>query len=135
MKHSRGIVVLAILLALNVLLALSLSPLGFESRPPANLTALGFVAIGAVFAGIVLDVAALVLLRRRTRLAAGLAIAGSIVFIFPNVVDRAGSFFSAPIPPVIDALEYAFIAVLLVTLAVAAAVYRAADRPGDAAGR
>ena len=125
MKHSKGVWALAAMLVLNVVVAVLLTPLGFESRPTTALTAVGYVAIGTVFVGLALDVASLVFLFRRARLASGLAIIASLVFQFPNVVDRTGSFFSLPIPPVINVLEYVFIVVLLVTLFLASAVYRA----------
>lgn len=129
MKVSKWGWVLCALLALNVILAFLLTPLGFESRPPADLTALGFVAIGTVFLGIVLDVVAIVfLLAGRTRAASTLAIAGSVLFVVPNVVDRTGSFFALPIPPTVNVLEYAFMALLAATIVVAWRV-RAPARP------
>ena len=86
---------------------------------------MGYIAIGAVFAGLLLDFAAIVLLfRRRTRVASILAIVGSVLFVFPNAADRIGSFFTLPIPPVINILEYIFMAVLLLTLFLAARVRR-----------
>jgi hypothetical protein len=58
-------------------------------------------------------------------LASSLAIVGSLLFFFfPIVGDQTGAFFSLPIPPVINALEYIFIVVLLVTLFLASRVYR-----------
>jgi hypothetical protein len=120
MKLSKRAWGLGVTLLLSVVVAVLLTPLGFESRLPSALTSLGFVAIGTVFLGIVLDLAALVFLfMKRTRRASALATAGSLLFVFPNVVDRAGSFFTLPIPPVVDALEYVFTAVLLVTLVMA----------------
>jgi hypothetical protein len=132
MRHSKSVLALAALLALNVVLAVLLTPLGFESRPPTDLTNVGYLAIGTVFAGLMLDLLAIILLiRGRTRLASILAIAGSILFVFPNVVDRTGFFFTLPIPPVIDILEYVFMAVLLVTLFVASTVYREGKNSGS----
>jgi len=125
MNRVRGVSALAAMLVLNILLAFALTPLGFESRPPTQLTTMGFVAIGAVVAGVVLDLVSLLFLFRRTRLAAALAIIGSILFLVPNVVDRTGSFFTVPIPAVVSTLEYIFIAVLFVTLFMASSVYRA----------
>lgn len=116
MKLSRSDWVLAAALGLSVVLAVLLSPLGFESRPPSHLKIVGYIAIGTVFAGVIIDVASIVLLFRRAGLASTLAIVGSILFVFPGVVDQTGSFFSLPIPPLINTLEYVFTAVLLVTL-------------------
>lgn len=112
--------VLAAVLVLNITLAILLTPLGFESRPPSELRPAGYLAIGTVLAGLALDSVALALiLLRRNRLAALLAIAGSVLFLVPNVVDQANVFFSVPAPQIVRMLEYAFIAVLLGTLLLA----------------
>jgi hypothetical protein len=125
MKLPQGVPALTAALVVNVALAILLTPLGFESRPPTTLTTIGVMAIVTVFAGIILDLAAIFFIfRRRTRLASILAIVGSLFFVFPYVVDRTGSFFTLPIPPMINILEYVFIAVILVTLFLASMVCR-----------
>ena len=124
MKRSRNVSALAVALVVNVLLVILLTPLGFETRPSADLKTVGYIAIGTIFAGLILDVASFALLFRRVRLASSLAIVGSILFFFPIFGDRMGSFFSVPIPPVINILEYVFFVVLLVTLFLASKVYR-----------
>ena len=125
MKLSRNVIVLAGALVVNVVLVILLTPLGFESRPATDLKTVGYIAIGTIFAGLILDVVSLALLFRRARLASSLAIVASVLFFFPVVGDRTGSFFSVPIPPVIDTLEWIFPVVLLVTLFAASQVYRA----------
>src|SRR6266542_2889861 len=112
MRLSRTAMALAALLVVNVLLVFLLTPLGFENRPSTALKTVGYVAIGTIFAGLFLD------------LASSLAIVASILFFFPILGDRTGSFFSVPIPPVIDTLEYIFTVVLLATLFLASKVYR-----------
>ena len=124
MKISRNVLALAGALVVNVLLVVLLTPLGFETRPSTALKTVGYVAIGTIFAGLILDVASFALLFRRVRLASKLAIVGSILFFFPIFGDQTGSFFSLPIPPVIKTLEYIFVVVLLVTLFLASNVYR-----------
>ncbi len=124
MKLSRSVMALAVALVVNVLLAILLSPLGFETRPPTDLKTAGYIAIGAIFAGFILDLASIILLFRRVRLASSLAIVGSLLFFIPIVGNKTGSFFSLPSPPVINTLEYIFIPVLLVTLFLASKVYR-----------
>jgi len=124
MKLSRNVMALAVALVVNVLLVILLTPLGFETRPPTYLKNVGYIAIGTIFAGLILDVASIALLFTRVRLASSLAIVGSILFFFPIFGDRAGSFFSLPIPPAINTLEDIFIIVLLVTLSLASKVYR-----------
>jgi hypothetical protein len=123
MKLSRNAMALAVVLVVNVLLVILLTPLGFETRPATDLKTVGYIAIGTIFTGLALDVASFALLFRRVRLASILAIVGSILFFFPIIGDRAGSFFSLPIPPVINTLEYIFVPVLLVTLFLAWKVY------------
>lgn len=133
MRLTRWAWLLAALLVLNIIMAVLLTPLGFESRPTAALRPAGYLAIGAVFAGLALDATALVLVfLRRVGLAARLTIAGSIVFLFPNVVDQTGIFFSVSIPPTVRVLEYMFIGLLLVTLLLA---WKMRHEPGPAFGR
>jgi hypothetical protein len=124
MRLSRNAWALAIALVVNLGLVLLLSPLGFESRPPSELKGVGYVAIGTIFAGVILDLASIVLLFRRPRLGSLLAMVGSLLFFFPILGDQEGSFFSLPIPPVINTLEYIFVVVLVVTLFLAWKVYR-----------
>jgi hypothetical protein len=119
---------LGVLLVLNVALVFLLTPLGFENRPPSALKVVGYLAIATIFVGLFLDLAALVLLLRRARLAAGLAMVAAVLFFFPNLGDHFGAFFSLPIPTVINTLEYIFMPVLLVTLFVAWRVYRESSR-------
>jgi hypothetical protein len=123
-RLSRNALALAIALVVNVLLVILLTPLGFETRPATDLKIVGYLAIGTIFAGLALDVGSFALLFRRVRLASILAIIGAVLFFFPIIGDRAGSFFSLPIPPVINTLEYIFVPVLLVTLFLASKVYR-----------
>ena len=115
---------LILVLVVNVLLVILLSPLGFETRPPTDLKTAGYIAIGAIFAGFILDLASIILLFRRVRLASSLAIVGSLLFFIPIVGNKTGAFFSLPSPPVINSREYIFIPVLVVTLFLALKVYR-----------
>lgn len=124
-KLSRNALALAVALVVNVLLVILLTPLGFETRPATDLKTVGYIAIGTIFTGLALDLASIVLLLfRRVRLASSLSIVGSVLFFFPIFGDRIGSFFSVPTPPAIDALEYIFFVVLLVTLFLSSKVYR-----------
>ena len=124
MNLSRNEMALAALLVVNVALVFLLTPLGFEDRPSSELKTVGYIAIGTIFVGLFLDVASLVLLFRNVRSAARLAIVGALLFFFPIVGDQLGAFFTLPIPPVINTLEYVFTVVLLVTLFVAWRVYQ-----------
>ena len=124
MRLSRSVMALAALLVVNVVLVFLLTPLGFESRPSTALKTVGYIAIGTIYAGLALFVVSFALLFMRVRLASSLAIVGSILFFFPILGDRADLFFSTPIPPAINTLEYIFFPVLLVTLFLASRVYR-----------
>jgi hypothetical protein len=115
---------LAVALVMNVVLVILLTPLGFETRPSTDLKTVGYIAIGTIFTGLILDVVSIALIFRRARLASILATVGSILFFFPIFGDQTGSFFSVPIPPVIGTLEYIFLVVLFATLFVASKVYR-----------
>jgi uncharacterized membrane protein YhaH (DUF805 family) len=131
MKLSKNVMALAAVLVVNVVLVFLLTPLGYESRPSTDLKTVGYIAIGTIFVGLALDLASIALLFRRVRLGSSLAIVASILFFFPIVGDQTGSFFSLPIPPVINTLEYVFTVVLLVTLFLAARVYREGVRSGE----
>jgi hypothetical protein len=128
MKLSRNVLALAVALVVNVLLIILLTPLGFESRPATDLKTVGYIAIGTIFAALILNVASFALLFKRGRLASSLAIVGSILLFFPIVGDRAGAFFSVPIPPAIQTLEYISVVVLVVTLFLASKVHRESNR-------
>jgi hypothetical protein len=66
---------------------------------------------------------ALLLKRTRVRLASNLAIVSSALFFLIIFVDQTGSFFSVPIPPAINTLEYLFIGVQIITIFLASIVY------------
>ena len=125
-KFSRNVIILIIIMIVNVVVIILLTPIGFETRPQSALKPLGYIAITTIFVGLALDVASIVLLFKRVRVrsASSLAIISSVLFLLVVFVDRTGSFFSVPIPPAINTLEFLFTAVLLVTLFVASWVYR-----------
>ena len=126
-KLSRNVAILAIVMIVNVVIIILLTPIGFETRPISALKTLGYIAITTIFIGLALDLASIVLLlfkRGRVRLASGLAIISAVLFFLIISVDRTGAFFSAPIPPAITTLEYLLTAILIVTLFIAAWVYR-----------
>lgn len=124
MVLNRNVIMLAIVMIVNVLIIILLTPLGFETRPQSDLKIVGYIAIVSIFAGLALDLTSIVLLFKRVRLASSLAIVSSVLFFLIIFVDRTGSFFSVPIPPAINTLEYLFVVVLIVTLFLASMVYR-----------
>ena len=100
-KLSINAIILAIVMIVNVVIIILLTPLGFETRPISALKTLGYIAITTIFVGLALDLASIGLLfkRVRVRLASSLAIVSSVLFFLIIAVDRTGSFFSVPIPP------------------------------------
>ena len=124
---SRNAIILAIVMIVDVVIIILLTPIGFETRPVSALKTLGYIAITTIFVGLALDLTSIVLLlfkRARVRLASSLAIISAILFFLIISVDRTGSFFSVPIPPAINTLEYLLTAVIIVTLIIASLVYR-----------
>ncbi len=117
---------LAIVMIVNVVIIILLTPIGFETRPQSDLKPLGYVAIATIFVGLAFDLASIGLLfkRVRVRLASSLAIVSSVLFFLIIFADRTGSFFSVPIPHAINTLEYLLIVILIVTLFIATLVYR-----------
>jgi uncharacterized membrane protein YhaH (DUF805 family) len=126
MVLNRNVVLLVIVMIVNVLIIILLTPLGFETRPQSDLKSFGYIAIVSIFAGLALDLASIGLLfkRARVRLASSLSIASSVLFFLIIFVDRTGSFFSVPVPPAINTLENIFVVVLIVTVFMAAIVFR-----------
>ena len=126
MVLNRNVIMLAIVMVVNVLIIILLTPLGFETRPQSDLKPFGYIAIVSIFVGLALDLASIGLLfkRARIKLASIIAIFSSILFLMIIFVDRTGSFFSVPIPPAINTLEYLFVVVLVVTLFLASMAYR-----------
>src|SRR2546427_6608712 len=111
-------------LLLCILVIILLTPIGFETRPQSDLMTLGYVAIGTIFTGLALFLLSIGFLFRRVRLASSLAIIASILFFVPIIGDREGAFFSLPIPPAINILEYLLVVVLFSTLYFSSRFYR-----------
>lgn len=124
MRLGKGSVALVVALVSSIVLAVLLSPLGFERRPPTDLTFIGYISIGSVALGILLDLIATVMILRRVGFASLLAIVGSVLFLVPNVTDKMGVFFSLVAPPVISGLEDVHLVVVLVALVLAWIVHR-----------
>jgi len=126
-KLSKNAIILAIVMIVNVVIIILLTPIGFETRPISALKTLGYIAITTIFVGLALDLTSIVLLlfkRAKVRLASSLAIISVVLFFLIISIDRTSSFFSVPTPPAINTLEYLFTAVLIVTLIIASLVYR-----------
>src|SRR5437899_11775620 len=106
MKLSRNVSALAVALVVNVLLVILLTPLGFETRPSADLKTVGYIALGTMFAGLMLDVASFALLFRSVRLASSLPVRRSVLLFSPTFGVLSRPFFSLAIPPLVHTLEH-----------------------------
>ncbi len=85
-KLSRNVIILAIVMIVNVVIIILLTPIGFETRPQSDLKPLGYIAIATIFVGLALDIASIGLLfkRVRVRLASSLAIVSSVALLFDH---------------------------------------------------
>jgi hypothetical protein len=129
MKASRDAKILAILLVVFVFLDFLLSPAGFETRASAifsNPSSLPW--LGLIFGGLILNVVSLILVLFRPRVAAILAMIGTIVYIIPLVADQAHIFTPLPAPPLIADVEGVTAVVLLGVFISAARVFGKSSR-------
>ena len=122
-KLSRQAKYLRNLLGVYILFAVFLTPIGgLETRPPSNITALGFATLAIFFVGLALNAAALILIFRNPRRSPVLSIVGSILYFPVAITDQAGLFSSLRPPLGIDYLEAieGFVAIAVIFLAVRA---------------
>lgn len=120
-------IVLAIGLVASLVLALLITPLGgLETRTLRDTTPLGFLAVLGVIAGVVVNVASIVLLFRagRARWAVISAILGMALYLPVLAVDQTGNFSARPAPAAIGSLELVMTVVVIVVLAYALWVYQ-----------
>ena len=116
---------LAIGLALAVVLAVLLTPLGgLETRSIAETTALGLGTIVLFLVGLVLDVASVVAVFRRPRTASILAFIGLVLYFPIFIADSTGLWSSKPAPPAIVYLSIITAIVNVGVLFLATRVYR-----------
>jgi O-antigen ligase len=123
MRLSKTATALLVALAATVLVVVLLTPVGFETRSPSALRPVGYAAIGTIFVGLGLFLAAIGLIIRKSSLGPSLAIVASALFFFPVIGDQAGYFFSLPIPPAIRILEFVLVVALVIDLSLSVMVY------------
>ena len=122
--------VLAILLVLFVFCDILLSPLGFETRANAILgNAASLPWFGGLVAGLVLNIAALVLIFFRPRAAGVSSFVGSLVYMIVLLGDQEGLVVSVRPPPLITDVEIVTFFVLVGTLFFSWRVYSTSE-PG-----
>jgi len=99
MKLSNVAKILAATLVAYIVLDIALTPLGgLETRPVADVKGLGFAALGLLFAGLVLAIASLVFLFRRSARASIFAIVAALLY-FPALLGELTGYFSNLRPP------------------------------------
>ncbi len=112
--------ILAVLLVVFVICDILLTPLGgLETRSISNTTTTGFATLAFLFIGLALNVASLITLFRKPRLAPTLAIIGSICFFPALLADQAGLFSTQQRPIAISYLEIFTGSLLIVVIGLA----------------
>jgi hypothetical protein len=129
MRLSRDGKMLAVLLIVFVFCDFLISPIVFETRgstiigDPASLRWLV-----VLFVGLLLNIAALVLLSWRPRTAAVLTFVGSVAYIIVSLADQVGLVTPVRAPVIVSDIELVTIVVLAATLFFASRVYAEASR-------
>ena len=59
MVLNRNVIMLVIVMIVNVLIIILLTPLGFETRPQSDLKPFGYIAIVSIFVGLALDLSSI----------------------------------------------------------------------------
>jgi hypothetical protein len=101
--------ILAVLFVLGIVLGFLLTPLGFETRSN-EIRTLAFAAF-FITVGLLLPIAGLILLFRRPRLAAVLAMIDAAFMFLTAPADQALFFFTIAPPPIVTAGEFILIIV------------------------
>ena len=101
--------ILAVLLVIGIVLGFLLTPLGFETRSN-ELRSLGF-AVFFIIVGLLLPIAALILMFRRPRIAALLAMIDAALSFLTAPADQAMFFFTSPPPTAVTVGEFILILV------------------------
>lgn len=99
--------ILAVLLVVGIISGFLLTPLGFETRSSV-IRSYGFAAF-FIIVGLGLPIASLILLFRRPKVAAVLAIVDAALSFLVAPADQALFFFPVPPPPAVTIGEYLLI--------------------------
>ncbi len=121
-KFSRDRKVLAIAFAAMSVCGFLFTPLGLETRPLASLRSYALVPF--FLSTTILDLASLILIFKRPRIATILGSISAISYIFLAPADQANLFFlGVTVPFGISANEYVAVALSVVVLFLARSVY------------
>ena len=121
MRLSRAAATLAGTLATYIVCDVLLTPVaGIETRPVAKVTAIGFVVLGLLFAGLALGVVALVLVFRRSQRSPVVAIVAAVLYLPAFAAEQTGHFSDVTAPLGIQRIEFvqAIVAVIAIGLSV-----------------
>ena len=114
MKLSTPERVLALTLVAYIVFDILLTPVArLETRSAANITGLGLVTLGLIFVGLALAIVSLVLLFRRSRRTAVVAIVAAVLCFPAALADLTGNFSSVRQPVAIEVIELVQIVVAL----------------------
>lgn len=124
MRLSTNAKSLAILLVVFVFCDFLISPLVFETRGSAiigNPASLRWLVL--LFGGLLLNILALILVAFRPRIAAILAVVGSVAYILVSLADQAGLVSAVSAPVLVADIELVTIVVLAAVIFLASRVY------------
>jgi hypothetical protein len=120
---------LAILLVVFVFCDFLISPLVFETRGSAiigNPASLRWLVV--LFGGLLLNILALILVAFRPRIAAILAVVGSVAYIVVSLADQAGLVSAVTAPVMVADIELVTVVVLAAVIFLASRVYQETGR-------
>jgi hypothetical protein len=124
-KLSIAAKMLAASLLVYVVCDILLTPLaGLETRPVAKVTSLGFVSLGLLFAGLVLAIAAAVLVFRRSRRSPIVAIIAGVLYFPAFLAEQTGHFSAVVAPAAIEQVEIVQVIVAVIVIGFALVVMR-----------
>ena len=124
MQLSRNEKILAISFAVMSVCGFLFTPAGLETRPLSSLRS--YALIPVFFAGTILDIASLILIFKKPRIAAVTGIVAAIMYVFLAPGDQAEIFFvGVPVPVGITINEIVALIVSIVVLLFAPMVYLA----------
>ena len=116
-KLSDSARILAISLVAYIVLDILLTPPAhLETRPVAQVTCLGFVTLGLLFAGLALAVVSLVMLFRRSPRAASVAIVAAVLILPAVAAEQTGHFSNVQPPTAIELIELVQVVVAFVVI-------------------
>ncbi len=122
MKLSRNEKTLAIAFAVMSICGILFTPAGLETRPLSSLRS--YALIPVFLAGTILDIASLILIFKKPRIAAVTGIVAAIMYVFLAPGDQAEIFFvGVPVPVGITINEIVALIASIVVLLFAPMVY------------